>query len=135
MRRQSLTLVSTVLALIGLSGCRISTSVQSSGDLTQDEWNTYYSVAVRAINDPLVWKTHVGERPMEFVLHSMLKPWGSRPRKEVGAAKAETSENLVYVHIPVDDIGKQGQGVPHVDIVFRHPSREIVAIYATHIVF
>jgi hypothetical protein len=47
----------------------------------------------------------------------------------------EVPSHLVYVHIPVEDIAEKGRGVPHVHIVFEHPSKQVVALYVGHVIF
>jgi len=124
-----------VIGVLVVSSCRTVQHCKPLEPFSQADWDSYYSAALELYNDPTAWLAHGVERPVAFSPHPTLAPWGTRPGRDVISSRVEQPSNLVYVHIPVEDTGEEGQGVPHVHVVFEHPSRKIVMLYVAHVVF
>ena len=139
--RTSIIVICGILFSLVLSGCQSIQHHKSLGSFTQEDWDVYYKKALKIYNDPIVWEKYGDEkkRPVKFVQYG--HPFGERPGCVVhipGTPKHDddTPSNWVYIHIPVENIGKPVQGmIPCVSIVFEHPSGKVVAIYVSEVIF
>ena len=120
-----------MLCVLLMQGCRErDRAVDDIPTLSPKEWTEYYSIALKAYNDSGTWKACGKALPLEFSLHTTksMEPWG----KGFHGNKLFDS---VVIHIPVMDVGKEGKGVPHVNLYFQHPEKVITNITVSHIMF